>query len=176
MIHSTLGLVHLTTALAALLLGIPIFLRPKLNTTHRVLGYVYSVSMATMLITALSIYYLTGAFNFLHGFAILSSIQLSKGLYHAIARQPTGAWLAFHYRWMTWSYTGLCAALIAESSTRILMPYLRDHHGIRSFGWFWGILAVATFVVIAAGQYLEKRNRGILKGYSEALRTRMEAP
>ena len=112
----------------------------------------------------------------LHGFAILSSIQLGKGLYHAISRKPTGAWLAFHYRWMTWSYTGLCAALIAESSTRIVMPYLRDHHAVRSFGWFWGILAAATFVVVATGQYLEKRNRGILKGYSEALRTRMEAP
>ena len=176
MTHSTLGLIHLITALTALLIGIPIFLNPKLNTTHRVLGYVYSVLMAAMLISALSVYYLTHSFNFLHGFAILSSLQLGKGLYHAISRKPTGAWLAFHYKWMTWSYIGLFAALIAESSTRILMPYLHDHYGIRSFGWFWGIVGAATFIVFSTGQYLVKRNRGILKGYSEALRTRTEAP
>ena len=176
MTHSTLGLVHLVTALAALLVGVPIFLLPKLNTTHRVLGYAFSFFMATMIVTALSIYVLTGSFNLLHGFALLSAFQLGKGLYCAIARKPTGAWLAFHYKWMTWTYTGLFAALVAESSTRILMPYLRDHHGVRSFGWFWGIVGAVTFLVFSTGQYLEKRNRGILKDYSEALRNSTQAP
>jgi uncharacterized membrane protein len=176
MTHSTLGLVHLIASLAALLIGIPIFLRPKLNRLHRALGYLYSISMITLLITALFIYRLTGSFNIFHAFVIISSITLGKGLYHAVARKPTGAWLAFHYKWMTGSYMGLVAAFIAESSTRILLPYLRDHYGIRSFGWFWAIVAAASFVVIAAGKYLQKRNWGILKGYSEALRVRKEAP
>lgn len=176
MTHSILGMVHLVTALAALLIGAPLFLRPKLNTAHRVLGYVYAVLMATMIITALSIYYLTGSFNFLHVFALMSATQLGRGLYHAVARKPAGAWLAFHYKWMTWCYAGLFAALVAESSTRILLPYLRDHLGVRSFGWFWGIVGAVTFAVFCTAQYLEKRNRGILKDYSEALRNRTQAP
>ena len=151
-------------AVAALLIGLCIFLRPKATTLHKILGYVYSVSMLTMLITALSIYRLTSSFNLLHAFAILSTIQLSRGLYHAISRKPKGAWLAPHYRWMSYSYIGLCAALVAEGSARVLMPYLHDH-GIQSFGWFWVIVGIATFAVVSIGQFLMQRNRAILKGY-----------
>ena len=51
MIHSAIGLVHLTTAVTTLLIGLLIFLRPKGGRLHKFLGYVYSVSMLTMLVT-----------------------------------------------------------------------------------------------------------------------------
>jgi flagellar hook-associated protein 1 FlgK len=122
------------------------------------------------------VYRLTGSFNLLHAFALVSTMQLSCGLYRAIARKPKGAWLASHYYWMSWSYIALFAALIAESATRILVPYLRDHYAVRSFGWFWGIVGVVMLAVFSTGQFLMKRNREILKGYSEALRSTTQAP
>lgn len=169
MIHSATGLIHLITALTALLIGLVIFIRPKGGSLHKILGYVYSTSMFTMLITALLIYHLTGSFNFLHGFAILSTLQLVRGLYHAILRKPKETWLDFHYLWMSYSYLGLCAALIAESATRILIPYLQNSYGVRSFGWFWGIVGIVMFAVVGVGQFLIKRNRAHLTGYRPPL-------
>ena len=97
MIHSAMGLVHTVTAVLALLVGVLIFFRPKASRLHRMLGYVYSASMLTMLVTAFLIYRLTGSFNVLHIFAVISTATLGRGLYHAITRQPKGAWLDPHY-------------------------------------------------------------------------------
>ncbi len=162
MIHSAIGLVHVIAAVISLLSGLVIFLRKKAGALHRFLGYVYSLSMFVMLGTALSIYRLNGSFNLLHGFALFSSLQLGRGLYHAVSRKPKGAWLDAHYQWIVGSYIGLCAALVAESATRVIMPYLYDQC-VRSFGWFWGIVGAATFIVVWMGQILMSRNRGILK-------------
>lgn len=165
MFHSDIGLVHVIAAVIALLSGLLIFLRKKAGAVHRFLGYVYSTSMLVMLATALSIYQLTGAFNLLHGFALISTAQLGKGLYHAITRRPKGAWLDSHYQWIIGSYIGLCAALVAESATRFIMPYLHDHYGVQSFGWFWAVVGIATFLVVWVGQFLMNRNREILKNH-----------
>ncbi|MBI2808684.1 MAG: DUF2306 domain-containing protein [Planctomycetes bacterium] len=165
MIHNEIGLVHVISAVVALLVGLWIFLRPKGGTLHRVLGYVYVVSMFAMIITAFLIYQLTGSINLLHGFAVVSTIQLGRGLYHAISRRPKGAWLDAHYRWISYSYMGLCAALVAESATRVVMPYLHDYHGIRSFGWFWVIVGIVSFAVVYVGLFLMQRNRERLTGY-----------
>lgn len=45
MVHSTTGLTHLIAAMAALLIGLVVFLRPKGTTLHRVLGYAYCASV-----------------------------------------------------------------------------------------------------------------------------------
>ena len=84
-IHSTVGLVHTIAAVLALLVGLLIFLRKKAGALHRFLGYVYSLSMLVMLMSALSIYRLSGSFNLLHGFALFSTLQLGRGLYHAVS-------------------------------------------------------------------------------------------
>jgi uncharacterized membrane protein len=165
MIQSAVGLVHVVTAVLALLAGLAIFLRKKAGPLHRFLGYVYSLSMLVMLVTALSIYQLTGSFNLLHGFALISTATFGRGLYHAVSRKPKGAWLDAHYQWIIGSYIGLCGALVAESSTRFIMPLLRDHYGLHSFGWFWVVVGVATFVVVWVGQVLMNRYRGILKNH-----------
>ena len=164
MIHSAVGLVHVIAAVISLLSGLVIFLRKKAGALHRFMGYVYSLAMFVMLVTALSIYRLSGSFNLLHGFALISTVQLGRGLYHAVLRKPKGSWLDAHYHWIIGSYIGLCAALVAESATRVIMPYLYDQ-GVRSFGWFWGIVGTATFVVVWVGQILMRRNHGILKDH-----------
>ena len=176
MIHSVVGLIHTLAAVVALVTGLSIFFRRKVGVIHRTLGYVYSVSMLIMLVTAFSIYRLTNSFNFLHGFALLSTFQLSRGFYFAISRQPKRAWLDSHYEWMCASYIGLVAAFVAETSVRILMPYLENSYGVTSFGWFWALVGIATFVVVWIGQILMQRNRASLKGYANSLPATKDTP
>jgi len=160
MIQSTTGLVHTVTAILALLVGIVIFIRPKATYFHRVLGYVYSVSMVVMLVTAFFTYHLTKSFNFLHIFAMISCPPLILGFWAAFRRGSN--WLARHYHWMCYSYIGLCAAFVAETATRVVMPYLVDHYHIRSMTWFWVIVGVVSAGVFYAGTWLMERNKNLV--------------
>jgi uncharacterized membrane protein len=160
MIQSTTGLIHTLAALCALLTGIVIFFRPKATSLHRALGYVYSVAMAVMLITAFLTYHLTKSFNFLHLFAIASCPPLILGFWAAFRRR--NGWLSRHYHWMGYSYVGLCAAFVAETATRMVMPYLVAHYQIRSMTWFWVIVGVCSFGVFYAGRWLMGRNRKLV--------------
>ena len=160
MIHSTTGLIHTLSALCALLTGVVIFSRPKATSFHRALGYVYSVSMTVMLVTAFLTYHLTKSFNFLHIFAIASCPPLILGFLAAF-RHRSG-WIARHYYWMCYSYIGLCAAFVAETATRIVMPYLVVHYRIRSMTSFWVIVGVCSFGVFYAGTRLVERNKKLV--------------
>ena len=155
MTHSLLGLVHLIAALSALALGALVLFRPKGDGVHRLLGYAYALAMLTVNATALLIYRLTGRFNFLHVFAVISLVTLLIGLSFPIRRRPAGTWLPFHYHFMGWSYIGLTAALVAESSTRALLPWLK-RHGFTSFGWFGVVVGVASALVCVVGVRLLK--------------------
>src|SRR5688500_7496183 len=124
MIHSATGLVHTIAAVIALITGVVIFLRPKRGRFHRSIGYIYSVSMIILIVTAFSIYRLTRSFNILHIAAVISSVTLGLGLFAARTRKPSGFWLERHYHWMAWSYIGLFAAFLAETATRVVVPYL----------------------------------------------------
>lgn len=140
MFHGITGLVHTIAAFASLLIGAWIFLRPKAGKLHRSFGYAYTAAMSIMIVTAFFIYQLTGTVNFLHILAVVSTLTLARALYCAIRKRPAGRWLEVHYEWMSWSYIGLFAAFIAETATRVALPYLFQHFGQRAIGWFWGIV------------------------------------
>jgi len=153
MTHSFLGLVHLIAAFAAVALGALVLFRTKGGRVHRRLGYAYALAMLTVNATALLIYRLTGHFNFLHLLAVISLATLLVGLSFAIRRRPARTWLPFHYCFMGWSYIGLVAALVAESSTRALLPWLKEH-GFTSFNWFGVVVGATTVLVCVAGAWL----------------------
>jgi uncharacterized membrane protein len=160
MIQSTTGLIHTLAAMCALLTGIVIFFRTKATPFHRALGYVYSVSMTVMLVTAFLTYDLTKSFNFVHVFAVASSAQLTLGFWATFRRRR--GWLAKHYHWMCYSYIGLCDAFVAETATRIVMPYLIAHYQINSMGWFWVIVGSCSFGVFVVGKWLIERNKQLV--------------
>lgn len=160
MIQSITGLIHTVSAFCAILSGLVIFVRPKATFFHRTLGYVYSISMVVMLGTAFFIYHLTKSFNLLHIFAIVSCPPLILGFFAAFRRRP--GWLPRHYHWMCYSYMGLCAAFVAETATRIVMPYLASHYQIRSMAWFWIVVSVCSFGVFFAGRWLMERNKSLV--------------
>ena len=159
MYHSPVGLVHLVGSFLALAAGAVVFFRPKAGALHRRLGYLYAAAMLTVNLTALLIYRLTGRFNFLHAFALLSLTGIVLGLRHAVTRRPRETWLASHYYWMTWSYAGLVAALVAESGTRFFLPLLRNHGVAVSMNLFWALVGLLTAAVMIAARALIHRHR-----------------
>lgn len=159
MFHSTTGLIHLAASFLALGTGAVIFFRPKAGALHRRLGYAYAASMVAVNVTALLIYRLTGRFNFLHAFALLSLASILLGLRHAVTRRPKDTWLASHYYWMTWSYAGLMAALVAESGTRIVLPLLHKNGVAVSMVLFWAVVGLLSGAVIFVGRALIERHR-----------------
>lgn len=161
MIQSTTGFVHTFAASCALLAGLVIFSRAKATTLHRVLGYFYVVSMLIMLSTSLTIYHLTGRFNFLHFFTLMATPPLLLGLSFALFRRPRNRWVALHYYWMNWSYTGLVSAFAAEMTTRVVMPFAYHHYGIRSMALFWGLVGGATLLITVGGAVLMKKNQAL---------------
>ncbi len=114
--------------------------------------------MVTVLGTSFAMYSLTGGFNVLHVAAIVSSICLLMGLKYAITRRPKQMWFALHYHWMCWSYVGLLAAFVAETSTRLAMPFLVARFEGFSYGIFWTIVGVASAAVTLAGRSLIRRH------------------
>ncbi len=143
---STLGWIHTTFALTAMVVGAVVISRPKGTRSHRRLGWIYAVSMLGLNVTALMIYRLFGGFGPFHVAAIASLATLLGGMYFVIAR-PTRNWLALHYSFMSWSYVGLLAAAASEVGTRV--PAFQ----------FWWAVAGATIIVLVGGGLLIVRNQ-----------------
>ena len=158
MIHDLTGLIHTLAASIAILVGAVVFLRPKGGVWHRRLGYVYSLCMLIVIVTSFAIYRLTGRFNFLHGAAIASSISVGFGFGHAFLRKPKAMWYVLHCYWMSWSFIGLLAALVAEISTRVALPFVVARFGLSSLFGFWCVVGVATLLVVLAGRHLVNKH------------------
>ena len=156
MIQSTTGLIHTIAATVALVIGLFIFFRPKATFLHRTLGYFYSFAMSIMLVTSFMVYQLTGSFNLLHIFAVISTATLMMGLYLAVTR-PRG-WLPRHYFWMCSSYLGLCGALVAEVGFRLFARYLMQlFHTQMGFSprTVPILFAALVFIVVYIGIWIE---------------------
>ncbi len=118
-VSGEIGLVHLTSAILALITGSWILATNKGTLVHRAVGYVYVISMLIMLVTAFMIYRLFGGFGIFHFFAVVSSVTLLGGMIPAIRRKPEKSWLDWHFSFMYWSVVGLYGAFIGEILVRI---------------------------------------------------------
>lgn len=143
--HSTIGHIHLASAIASLLLGTIVLIQIKGTGLHKQLGYVYVVSMLVLNGTALGIYRLFGGWGPFHYAAVLSLSSLAMGILPALARTP--GWKNWHVAGMYWSVIGLYAAFVSEVVTRI--------PGV-NFGLMVGL---GTTAVMLAGAALFRRNR-----------------
>lgn len=139
LVSGEIGLVHLTSAILALITGSWILAANKGTLVHRAVGYIYVVSMLIMLVTAFLIYRLFGTFGIFHFFAVVSSITLLGGIIPAIRRKPEKSWLDWHYSFMYWSVLGLYGAFVGEILVRV--------PATRSFR----LLGIAIFAVMTLG-------------------------
>ena len=152
-----LGQVHTVFSLIAIVAGAIVFLKTKGTRWHRTFGHIYFTAMTGMIVTSFSIYDLTGSFNGLHWAALLSAITVSMAMFHVLTRRPRNNWMVWHSNWMSWSYVGLIAALIAEILTRIVVPLaapVLDQSQLWSL--FWGLVLFVALGATVAGLYLIK--------------------
>lgn len=138
----SLGLIHLIFGGVSLLTGGVVVLTRKGTRFHRTLGHLYLASMIGVNVTGLSIYRLTGAFNYFHVFALASLASIILGLLPALVQRPKRNWLRAHGSFMSGSYVGLVAAAVSEVTSRV--P-----------GWDFGVAVGATTILVSViGVYL----------------------
>ena len=135
-LNSSNSSIHLLAALIAMLTGSYILFTPKGTTTHRLVGWLYSVSMSILLFTAFHIYSLLGHFGIVHWGAVGSVDALVVGLGSVGLRSVFRSWLRWHYLGMGASITGLYAAFVVESTYRFFSPVY----------FWWVTLGLATLV------------------------------
>lgn len=155
-----LGLAHFLTALVAIVAGGLVVAAPKGTRYHRWVGRVYFAAMLVLNVTALLIYRLWGHFGPFHAAALVSLVTVVLGVVAVRRRKPAKTWRIGHAYWMSWSYVGLLAAAVAETSTRLL-----------NFN-FGLTVAVASFAVLGVGAVVINRRLPVLLG----LKPNREAP
>lgn len=152
------GTFHLVFSLLAVLLGAVVVLLPKGTRWHRTWGHGYVWCMVGVVATSFAMYNLTGRLTPFHLAALVGGVTIGAGLWTVLGRRPKKHWIEAHATWMSWSYVGLVAALIAESLTRFAMPALA---GVleRSSMWpaFWTLVAVGSFGTFAVGAWVIRR-------------------
>jgi uncharacterized membrane protein len=142
----TLGQVHFAVAIAVLVTGAAVVALRRGTGPHRLIGFVYALSMFSATGAALLIYNLTGEFGPFHVLALISLITLIAGTTPVLLRRPSGGWIDLHAHFLSWSYVGLAAAAAAETLTRLPEAPFR-----------WAVVA-ASGVVIAIGAWLIPRS------------------
>ncbi|MGQ4276136.1 DUF2306 domain-containing protein [Pseudidiomarina sp. E22-M8] len=112
-----LGWLHITLAIACLVIGAAVFLRSKGGYLHHVLGYLYSTALLLVNVSALFVYQESGVYGAFHVLAVVSLITLSAGFIPAVLRRPRLWWMELHAYFMSWSYVGLVAAGVSQLAT-----------------------------------------------------------
>ncbi len=143
---SFVALLHVVSAMVALVLGATVLLLRKGNSRHRLLGQVYFGSMLILNLTALLIYRLFGGFGLFHVAAVISLATVIAGVLGVRRRKP--GWVDRHYYWMTFSYVGLLAGAASEAATRLPQAP------------FWWAVALASLVILVGGALIIFRRAG----------------
>lgn len=112
-VSGSTGIIHLIFSIVALIAGLFVLATTKGTKTHKRVGYVYSVSMVLVNLTAFMIYKLYGKFGVFHWFAVISCATLIAGLYPVLAKKNKN-YLLIHFNFIYWSVVGLYCAFMAE--------------------------------------------------------------
>jgi uncharacterized membrane protein len=140
---SLFSILHLATAVAALATGAVVLLAAKGTSFHKTTGYAFALSLLLTNLSAACLYNLTGAFNFLHVFIIISLFSLAYGLWPAVRRRSPG-WYSQHVRGMTGAALGVWAAGFTELTIRVLPGIISPQQII----WFAIGMGVVFFFLI----------------------------
>ena len=149
-IHSAVGWFHFIVSLSALLFGTLVLFKRKGTKNHKIMGYVYVVSMVLLNVSSFFIVNF-GGFSLFHFFAIVSLITVLGGFIPALLRIHN--WFAFHFYFMSWSVVGLYAALWSEIGTRF----------VGNMQEFWWAVALATGITVIIGARVINREAKKLK-------------
>jgi uncharacterized membrane protein len=141
-------IVHTVFGVVALLSGAWNLFRPKGTKTHRRVGWVYAISMYTLVLTSFAIFEVFGRFGAFHILALVSGGTLSVALYFPLFRRAKPDWMEHHYFWITYSYVGLVMA----TGSHLFERFPNLHYGIRA-GLFWALpLLIGTLLIFGRKQ------------------------
>jgi len=171
LITGNIGLIHLVFSIVALITGTLVLLKKKGSKTHKKIGYVYSISMVGLIITAFMLYNLFGSFGIFHWLAIVSTLTLAGGMIPILSKKPVDGYIALHWNFMYWSVMGLYAAFVSETIVRIPQVVVENNIPNHVFYSMTGIgtgivmfLAVIIFFIKKKHwQQFEKREHGTSK-------------
>ncbi len=152
LIKSPVSLIHISSALLALLTGTWVILTPKGTVRHQRVGHVYVVSMMVVLTSAFGIYRLFGRFGIVHWGAVFDWLALAGGIGVVWFRAHLRNWLLWHYLGMSLSVTGLYTTFIVESTYRLFPPHL-----------FWWTTLGTSLVVFSLAGWVIYRHLGQLR-------------
>lgn len=144
------GFIHLISSIITLITGLIVLVSEKGTKRHKQIGYVYTVSMIVLNLTAFMIYRLFGKFGIFHWFAIVSCVTLFAGLYPVITKKPKN-YLLTHFSFMYWSVIGLYCAFMAEIFSRL--PYIvLTESGEPTTGFYKGV-GIGIGIVMTIGVF-----------------------
>lgn len=147
LISGNIGLIHLITAILALIFGTAVLIANKATKFHKRLGYGYVASMVPMLITSFMLYNLFGSFGVFHIASIVSFATLVGGMVPVFTKRPGSNWAAYHFSFMYWSVLGLYGAFFSEVFTRI--PETP----------FFGMVGIASALTFGIGGYVFSKKK-----------------
>jgi uncharacterized membrane protein len=117
-IHNIYGLIHLITALIAVICAIIILFSTKGTPFHKKMGYIYVVSIVLLNISSFGVMeFFKGQPGPFHFGAIVSIVFTSIGIVPAIRKKGKN-WRIWHYYGMNGSVMGLFAAFFVEAVFR----------------------------------------------------------
>lgn len=151
---STTGSIHLVFSIIALITGLLVLILTKGTKSHKQIGYVYSLSMVIVNLTAFQIYKLYGKFGIFHWFAVISCLTLIAGLYPVFTKKSKN-YLLTHFNFMYWSVVGLYCAFMAEVFSRLPKIILTES-GKPSVGFYKGVgIGIALVMIIAISCFIK---------------------
>ncbi len=154
--HDIIGLIHLVTAIIAMITGSMILLMKKGTLNHKRVGYIYVGAMLGLLITAFMIYRLWGGWGLFHYAAVISSVTLLGGFLPIIFQYPKNNYIILHFSFMYWSVMGLYGAFFSEIMTRV-PNWLYGDTGPSTM--FFNFLGITIALVITIGAIYFYRNK-----------------
>lgn len=158
MIKGWLGAVHFGFSVIALVTGAIVLLRKKGTTAHKKVGYVYTVSMIALNLSAIPITNFFGGIGPFHIFILFSLPTVLLAIYYPTFGRNDPEWLAKHLSFMSWSYMGLFAAFISEIVTRVPLTWLFPSGQALAITVFLVVLITMVTTEILLRRYRAKHN------------------
>jgi uncharacterized membrane protein len=152
-VSGTTGSIHLIASVIALITGLFVLVTTKGTRRHKQVGYVYSISMILLNLTAFMLYNLYGKFGIFHWFAVISCLTLFAGLYPVLTKNSKN-YLLTHFNFMYWSVVGLYCALMAEIFSRLPKIVLTET-GEPMTAFYKGVgIGIGVVMMIAVAFYI----------------------
>lgn len=159
--HSLEGVLHFSSSILGLILGLGIlFLKPG-SKIHKLSGYVFIPTLVIVNISALFIHELGVRFGPFHYIIPFSLFYLGRGVYPFIFNVEKSKRLKMHIKGMVGASLGLWAAFFAEFVART--PDIKNFFFPSSGNSFWISTLVGFFFVFLFMYIISKINKIQLK-------------